>query len=111
VPGRAAIIVVPSGFEELEISWHVIPYSGKSRIGARPKLSQPSQPEGKKKANSPQFIYIGGGDWASSRKSTLMSIRVLPDYTVGNQYLSTRKCLREIEAMWTGLQKPMGSRL
>ena len=37
---------------------------------------------GTKKANSPQFKHIGRGGWAGSRKSSLASARLLPDYTV-----------------------------
>jgi len=56
--------------------------SGKSRIGAKAKLRQPSQQEGAKKANSPQFKHISGGSWTGSRKSPVASIRLSPDSTV-----------------------------
>ena len=59
--------------------------SGESRIGAKAKLRQPSQQEGAKKADSPQFKQIGGGGWAGSRKSPLAPIRPSPDYT-GNVF-------------------------
>ena len=42
---------------------------------------QAIQPEGAKNANSPQFKHMGGRGWADSRKSSLVSIRLLPDYT------------------------------
>ena len=59
--------------------------SGESRIEAKAKLRQPSQQEGAKKADSPQFKQIGGGGWAGSRKSPLAPIRPSPDYT-GNVF-------------------------
>ena len=81
--------------------------SGESLIGAKAKLRQPSQQEGAKKADSPQFNQIGGGGWTGSRKSLLAPIRLSPDYGVvlatgvkywdkqGGEYVCAQWCGRE----------------